>query len=261
MTIETIQNPDGYMKKTSLLHRANLFIRSLIFSIIMAVGVVLYSFLCLLASPLPFRYRYVLIAGFTAFIIRVLKFVCDINYQVKGLENIPKDRTGVVLSKHQSIWETFYLPTVFPRVAIILKRELLWIPFFGWGLATINPIAINRSKKSSAMEQIIKKGKVCLEEGRWILVFPEGTRIPYGKVGNYKGGGARLAVAAGCPVIPVAHNAGRYWSKRGFIKKPGTIQMVIGPVIETKNKTPETVLKEVKEWIEGTIKKIDASHP
>src|SRR5579872_3070853 len=249
------------MKKTSFLHRANLFIRSLIFSIITTVGIILYSFLCLLAYPLPFRYRYALVTGFTGFIIRALKFICHINYHVTGLENIPKDRTGVVLSKHQSVWETFYLPTIFHHTAIILKRELLWLPFFGWGLATIDPIAINRSKKTNAMEQIIKKGKICLDAGRWILVFPEGTRIPYGKVGHYKAGGARLAVTTGYPVIPVAHNAGRYWSKRGFIKKPGTVQMVIGPLIETKNKTPDEVLAEVKDWIEGTIKKIDEKNP
>lgn len=245
------------MKKTSFLHRANLFVRSFIFSMVMAIGIMLYSFLCLLARPLPFRYRYALIIGFTGFIIHILKCICGIHYRVTGLENIPKDRTGVVLSKHQSIWETFYLPTVFPNTAIILKRELLWVPFFGWGLAIIDPIAINRSKKSNAMEQIIKKGKTCLDEGRWILVFPEGTRIPYGKVGHYKAGGTRLAVATGYPVIPVAHNAGRYWSKRGFIKKPGTIQIVIGPLIETTARTPEEVLTEVKNWIEETIKKMD----
>lgn len=249
------------MKRTSLLHRMNLFIRSLIFTIMMATGVILYSFLCILAIPLPFRYRYKLIAGFTRGILIMLKHVCQIDYHVEGLENIPKDRTGIVLSKHQSTWETFYLPTVFPYMAIILKRELLWIPFFGWGLAIIDPIAINRGKKSSAMDQIIKKGKACLKAGRWILVFPEGTRIPYGKVGHYKAGGARLAVATEAPVIPVAHNAGRYWSKRGFIKKPGTVQMVIGPVIETKNKTPDAVLNEVKNWIEETITKIDKDYP
>lgn len=249
------------MKKISLFHRINLFVRSLIFTLIMASAVILYSFLCILAIPLPFRYRYTLITGFTRAILNLLKYVCQIDYHVEGLENIPKDRTGIVLSKHQSTWETFYLPTVFPYMAIILKRELLWIPFFGWGLGIIDPIAINRGKKSSAMEQIITKGKACLNDGRWILVFPEGTRIPYGKVGHYKAGGARLAVATEAPVIPVAHNAGRYWSKRGFIKKPGTVQMVIGPVIETKNKTPDQVLNEVKNWIEDTIKKIDKDYP
>ncbi len=249
------------MKKTSFLCRVNLFIRSLIFTCIMAFSIVLYSFLCILAIPFPFRFRYTLIAGFTHAILNILKYICHIDYHVQGLDNIPIDRTGIVLSKHQSIWETFYLPTVFPHMAIILKRELLWIPFFGWGLATIDPIAINRNKKSSAMDQIIKKGKACLNAGRWILIFPEGTRIPYGKVGHYKAGGARLAVATKAPVIPVAHNAGRYWSKRGFIKKPGTVQMVIGPLIETNNKTPDQVMEEVKNWIEMTIKKIDQDYP
>lgn len=245
------------MKKDSFLHRANLFIRSLLFSTIMVVGIISYSFLCILAVPFPFRYRYALVAGFTKGILNILKWVCHIDYHITGLENIPKDHNGIVLSKHQSIWETFYLPIVFHHSAIILKRELLWVPFFGWGLAIINPIAINRSKKSNAMEQIIQKGKVCLDQGRWIIIFPEGTRIPYGKVGHYKSGGTRLAVATGYPVIPIAHNAGKYWPKRGFIKKPGTIQLVIGPLIETKNKTPDEVLVEVKTWIEETIKKID----
>ncbi len=252
---------EAVMRKPSFFKRVNLFIRSLVFSVLMSVSIILYSFICILGFLLPFRYRYAMIAGFTAFIVNLLKIICQINYHVQGLENIPKDRAGVVLSKHQSVWETFYLPTVFHQAAIILKRELLWLPFFGWGLALVKPIAINRGKKSNAMEQIIKKGKACLDAGRWILVFPEGTRIPYGKVGQYKAGGARLAVATGAPVIPVAHNAGRYWSKRGFIKNPGTVQMVIGPLIETTGKTPDQVLAEVKNWIESTIKKIDCEYP
>ncbi len=241
------------------MHKCNLFFRSLLFSMIMAISIVLYSFVCVLALPLPFRFRFRMISAFTGAMLNILKMICHIDYHVQGLENIPKNRTGIVLSKHQSTWETFYLPTVFHDAAIILKRELLWIPFFGWGLAAANPIAINRSKKASAMDQIIKKGKACLEEGRWIIVFPEGTRIPYGKVGHYKAGGARLAVATGAPVIPIAHNAGRFWPKRGFIKKPGTVQMVIGPLIETKDKTADQVIAEVKDWIETTIKKIDQS--
>ena len=237
------------MKKISFLEKTNLFIRSLIFTTVIATAITIFSFFCVLAKVLPFRYRYTMIVWFTAWVLQVLKYICRINYHVQGLENIPENRTGVVLSKHQSTWETFYLPTVFHQAAIILKKELLWVPFFGWGLANVEPIAIDRKKKSSAMEQIIKKGKACLQAGRWILVFPEGTRIPYGKVGQYKAGGARLAIAAEAPIIPVAHNAGKFWSKRGFIKKPGTIQVVIGPLIETKNKTPDQVMTEVKTWI------------
>ncbi|HSW68943.1 MAG TPA: lysophospholipid acyltransferase family protein [Gammaproteobacteria bacterium] len=245
------------MKTNSCLQKIDLFIRSLMFNTTMAVAIVIYSLLCILSFWLPFRYRYAMISAFTGAIIYILKIICRVDYHVHGLENIPADRVGIVLSKHQSTWETFYLPTIFPHSAIILKRELLWVPFFGWGLSMVDPIAIDRKKKSSAMEQIIKKGKTQLEEGRWIIIFPEGTRIPYGKEGHYKAGGARLAVTTGYPVIPIAHNAGKFWPKRSFIKKPGTVQMVIGPLIETKGRTADQVMTEVKKWIETTIKQME----
>lgn len=244
------------MKKKSFLYKTNLFLRSLLFSIIMLTSMIFQSFVCILASPLPLRYRYPLVTGYVTFIIWVLKVLCRVDYKIEGLENIPKDRAGVILSKHQSTWETFFLPTIFWEPAIILKRELLWVPFFGWGLATVSPIAINRSKRASAMDQVITQGKVCLEQGRWILVFPEGTRTPVGKVGKYRLGGTRLAVATEHPVIPVAHNAGLFWPRRKFIKHPGTVRMVIGPLIETKGRTPEDVLQEAKNWIEGTVLKL-----
>lgn len=244
------------MEKQTFLQTINLFIRSCIFSFIMFTSIIIYSFVCILCSPLPLYYRYKLITAFTRYIIWSLKVICHVNYKIDGLENIPKDRNGVILSKHQSTWETFFLPGIFFEPTIILKKELLWVPFFGWGLATTNPIAINRSKTSSAMEQIITKGKKCLDEGRWILIFPEGTRIPVGQVGNYRLGGARLAVATGYPVIPVAHNAGVHWPRRQFIKIPGTIRMVIGPLIETKGRKPEDVMEEAKNWIESTVQKL-----
>lgn len=246
---------DPSMKK-SFFTKMNLYSRSLLFSVLMSLSVAVYSFFCVLAYPFPFRFRYAMIAAFIGLQIWLLKVICGVNYQIEGLENIPKDRVGVVLSKHQSTWETFLLPRLFHHSAIILKRELLWVPFFGWGLRLVDPIAINRSNKSNAMEQIIRQGKKALDEGRFIIIFPEGTRIPYGKVGNYRSGGARLAVATGYPVIPVAHNAGRYWSKRGILKYPGTIRVVIGPAIETEGKKHEEVLAETKQWIEETVKKI-----
>ncbi len=244
------------MEKKSFLQTINLFIRSSIFSFIMFTSIVIYSFICVLCSPLPLYYRYKLITSFTKFIIWTLKIICQVDYKIDGLENIPKDRNGVILSKHQSTWETFFLPGIFFEPTIILKKELLWVPFFGWGLAITSPIAIDRKNKSTAMEQIIIKGKKRLDEGRWILIFPEGTRIPYGEVGKYRLGGARLAVETGYPVIPVAHDAGRYWPRRGFIKIPGTVHMVIGPLIETKGRTAEDVMEEAKNWIENTVKKL-----
>lgn len=238
--------------------KLNLFIRSLLFSIYSISSIVLYSLVCVLTLPFPLRYRHHVIRYYLSFYFVVLKYLCHINYVVEGLENIPKDRTGIVMSKHQSTWETFFLPLIFHDPAVILKRELLWIPFFGWGLAAAEPIAINRNNRTSAMQQLIEKGRKCLENGRWVLVFPEGTRVAPGVIGYYRLGGARLAVATEHPVIPVAHNAGRVWPKRKFIKKPGTVRVVIGPLIESKGRTPEEVLALTKEWIELTMVRIDS---
>lgn len=238
--------------------QVDLFIRSLIFSIYSIVSLCLYSFIMLLTFMLPLKKRHIAIRAYLRSYIWVLAKVCRINYEVHGLENIPSDRNGVFLSKHQSTWETFYLPLIFRDATPIAKRELLWIPFFGWAFAAAQPITIDRSNKSSAMQQIISKGKKHLEEGHWIMVFPEGTRVLPGEVGQYKLGGARLAVATGYPVVPVAHNAGCFWPKRRFIKQPGTIQVVVGPLIESKDRTAEEVLELAKQWIESTMHRLDS---
>ncbi|HEX4044645.1 MAG TPA: lysophospholipid acyltransferase family protein [Gammaproteobacteria bacterium] len=230
----------------------NLFIRSSIFFLYSGISIALYSFLCICSFPFPLRYRQWLIRTYLRFYIYLLKIICHVDYRVHGLENIPTTRKGVILCKHQSTWETFFLPTLFHNLAIILKRELLWVPFFGWGLATLDPIAIDRRKKASAMQQIIEKGKKCLADGRWILVFPEGTRMPVGHAGKYQLGGARLAIAANCPIIPIAHNAGRFWPRKSFIKHPGVIQVIVGPVIESEGRTPEELMGLAKAWIETT---------
>ncbi len=235
----------------------NLWVRSSIFAVFSLTGVIVWSTVIIFSWVLPLRTRHLLVRSYLKFYLDVLKWLCHVDYQVSGLENIPKDRVGVVLSKHQSAWETFFLPTVFHAPAVILKRELYWVPFFGLALAASDPIAINRKNKTSAMQQVIKKGATRLAAGRWVLVFPEGTRIPYGKVGHYKLGGARLAVATGYPVIPVAHNAGKYWPKKSFLKYPGTVRVVIGPMMETKDRTPEEVMAEVQAWIEGQIQRMD----
>jgi 1-acyl-sn-glycerol-3-phosphate acyltransferase len=233
----------------------NLFIRSLFIFLFSCVTIPIYSFFCLASLLLfvPLRYRCALVRSYLHIHIFLLKKICRIDYQIEGLGNIPKNRPVIILSKHQSTWETFFLPLIFHAPAIILKRELLWIPFFGWGLAVTDPIAIDRGKQKSAMQQIINKGKQCLQKGRSILVFPEGTRIPFGQVGKYKLGGARLAVETHTPILPVAHNAGRFWPKGKFIKTPGTIRIVIGPLIETEGQKTEVVLEQVKSWIENTV--------
>lgn len=236
--------------------RFNLFIRSLIFSIYMMITVCLYSVLVMLSILVPLRYRFMLIRAYLRHNLWVLKKVCLIDYKVEGLHHVSKKHLGIVMSKHQSTWETFFLPLVFHDPAIIIKRELLWTPFFGWAMSVSDPIAINRSKRNSAMQQIITKGKACLEQGRWILIFPEGTRVPYGTVGHYKLGGARLAIATGYPIIPVAHNAGRYWGRRRFIKQPGTIRLVIGAPIDSHGRAPDELLATTKDWIESTVTRL-----
>jgi len=158
--------------KNSFLTKLNLFIRSLIFNLFLPIVTIFYSFFSVCMFPFPLRYRYAVIMAWTSMMVWVLKKVCHIDYEVKGLENIPKNRNAIIMSKHQSTWETFFLPTLFYQCAIILKRELLWVPFFGWGLATIDPIAINRKAGTTAMDQIIAQGRRCLEAGRFILVFP-----------------------------------------------------------------------------------------
>lgn len=237
--------------------KLNLFIRSSIFLIVSVSTMVIYSILALLALPFPMHIRHWLIRPYLRFYFWLLKVVCHIDYHIEGLENIPKDRNGIVMCKHQSTWETFFIPLLFHNPAAIAKRELLWIPFFGWGLAISGPIAINRSKKSSSMQQILAKGTQYLHEGRWIMFFPEGTRVAPGIIGHYKLGGARLAAATGYPVVPIAHNAGRCWPRRQFIKRPGTVRMVIGPVIESKGRSAEEIMDEAKNWIESTMLRID----
>lgn len=148
------------------------------------------------------------------------------------------------------------LQEVFPPLVWVLKRELLWIPFFGWGLAVLNPIAINRKAGRHAMHQVVEQGTQRLNAGRWVVVFPEGTRVPPGTRGRYRAGGALLATESGYPVVPVAHNAGEYWAKGQFLKRPGTIRVVVGPLIQSRGRKPEEILAEAQDWIESTMARI-----
>lgn len=186
-----------------------------------------------------------------AIIIKWLNFSCGITLRIDGLENIP-DTPCVVLSKHQSGWETFYLQRLLRPVSTILKKELFWIPFFGWGLYFMHPIAINRSNPREAMKQILAQGKQRLAQGNNVLIYPEGTRTPIGQTGNYGRSGAALAIAAGVPVLPVAHNAGYCWPAHQFIKWPGRIRMVIGKPIDTADSDSRQLTEQVKNWIEST---------
>jgi 1-acyl-sn-glycerol-3-phosphate acyltransferase len=235
----------------------SLYVRSLLFSMIMIVSSAFHCVLCLLAAPLPLKRRYRLTRLWMVAMIWVGKVLCHINYRVEGGSHLRGIKNAVILSKHQSAWETIFLAAMFDQAAVIVKKELLWLPFFGWGLALLKPIAINRTKSRLAMQQIMQQGKQYLEEGRWVLVFPEGTRVAPGEAGKYRVGGAKLAAEAGYPVIPVAHNAGHCWSRRKFLKTPGLIRMVFGPPIYPEGKSPEEILGLAKDWIEDTMGKIE----
>jgi 1-acyl-sn-glycerol-3-phosphate acyltransferase len=186
-------------------------------------------------------------------VTRLTRIIVGISYRVEGLENLPAG-PAVILSKHQSAWETIVFQQIFPPLSFVLKKNLLYIPFFGWGLALFSPIAIDRAAGREALKQIEAQGKQRLKSGFWVLIFPEGTRVAPGESGQYQVGGAWLAVKAGVPVVPVAHNAGRCWPKNGFVKYPGEIVVKIGSPIETVGRKATQVAAESEAWIESTMR-------
>lgn len=229
-----------------------LFLRSLLFLLLKAAFTVPFALFILVLFFLPPIPRYRAITLWARMVIWLARVVVGIRYEVKGLENLPSEPC-VVLAKHQSAWETIAFQLIFPPLSFVLKKNLLYIPFFGWGLALFSPIAIDRGAGREAMKQIEAQGKERLKTGFWVLVFPEGTRVAPGEKGNYQPGGAWLAAKAGVPVLPVAHNAGRCWPRNAFVKRPGTITVVIGPAIATAGRKATQVLAETEAWIEHAM--------
>jgi len=221
----------------------------------MIVTTIIWATCGLFTAPLPYRMRYRLITSWTHFNLWCLKYVCGLDYEVHGRENIPTG-PAVVMSKHQSAWETMALQKFFSPQVWVLKRELLYLPFFGWSLALLRPIAINRSAGTEAIRQLVEQGTERLQSGAWVVVFPEGTRIAPGQRGKYRAGGALLAEKAGYPVIPVAHNAGEFWGRKQWIKWPGTIQVRIGRPIDPKGSSAAKIRDQVEEWIENQMLEI-----
>jgi 1-acyl-sn-glycerol-3-phosphate acyltransferase len=232
--------------------RPVLYLRSTLFWLVFALLIVVFALLLLMSVPLPFNKRFLLTRAWSTLTIAWLRITCKLRYEVQGLENIGPG-PGIVFAKHQSTWETLTLNFWFTPQSWVVKRELLWAPVFGWGMYLMQPIALNRGAGKQAVEQLVEQGRDRLRQGRWVIIFPEGTRIPPGKKGRYRVGGAVLAQRTGCPVTPVAHNAGEFWPRRRFLKKPGTIKVRIGPPIETANKTAQQILAEAEQWIEGQM--------
>ncbi len=234
---------------------AGLVVRSALFWLGLVLSTVAYAPLTLLTYPLPFAQRSRFVALWSHFNIWWLGVTCRLFYRVQGREHLP-GTNAVVLSKHQSAWETLALQFLFPAQTWVLKRELLWIPFFGWGLAMLEPIAIDRKATRKALRQVLEQGTERLRAGRWVIVFPEGTRVAPGETRRFSQSGAALAVASGYPVIPVAHNAGEYWPRRGFVKRPGTITLAVGPAIFPQGRSAAQVTALAEQWIENTMREI-----
>lgn len=221
----------------------------------MFISSIYISIVATIFLPFSFRVRYFVINFYSVLNLWVLKHMCRIDYRVEGLENIP-DEACIIFSKHQSALETMIVQRVFPPLTFVVKRELTMIPFFGWGLKAIDPIAIDRKAGRRAIVEIVQQGIDRLKKGIWIVIYPEGTRSRPGTKQRYKMGGAILAAKSGHKVIPLAHTAGEYWPKGFVSRQTGTIVMSIGPAIDTTGKTPDQIMQEAELWIESKMKEI-----
>jgi len=190
------------------------------------------------------------------------RVICGVKYRVHGLQHLPSaadERSAVVLAaKHQSIWETFAFPTIMSHpLAYVFKRELLYVPFFGWAIGRLDMIHIDRSKRNEAWNKVASQGKRLATEGIWVIMFPEGTRTPRGSQGSYKSGAARLAIAAGVPIVPIAASSAKCWPRKSFLLRPGVVDVSIGPAISSDGRQPDELMRQVEVWIETEMRRLD----
>jgi 1-acyl-sn-glycerol-3-phosphate acyltransferase len=232
-------------------------LRSLIFTTYMMASACLFGGVMALGFWLPYRAQFAIARTWAVILLWVLERLCGLKYVVEGREHIPAGN-HIVMSNHTSAWETVAQFLIFPPQVWVLKRELLWIPFVGWGLKLLRPIAINRGEGHRAVNQVIDQGKARLADGLWIIIFPEGTRVIAGETRKFGVSGAMLSIASGKSLVPLSHNAGTFWPRRGFVKKPGTIRVVIGKPIEPGGKNPRQLNEEVKLAIDAGLARIAA---
>jgi 1-acyl-sn-glycerol-3-phosphate acyltransferase len=231
------------------------FLRSLLFMILLSILVVATVLGLLLTFWRPPRQRRLFVMPMVRMIMGLVRSLLRIDQRVLGTENIPA-RPCIIMSKHQSAWETFALQEIFPLTSFVYKRELHWLPFFGWGLKLMPFVGIDRTAGKAALNQVAERGKKRLDEGYSIVIFPEGTRVAPGHHRRYKIGGAHLAVTSGAPVVPVALNSGECWRRKAFIKTPGTVTVSIGPAIDPAGKTAEQVNAAAEAWVEAEMRRI-----
>ena len=242
-------------------------IRTFVFYLLLSLSALFWCTLSMFVAPfLPFRLRYRFINVYWCrFAVWLTGAMLGIRYEVIGAEHVPS-QPCVILANHQSTWETFFLSCYFQPLSQVLKRELLYVPFFGWAMAMLRPIAIDRDNPKAALKHIAKKGDELLKDNIWVLIFPEGTRVPVGQMGKFSRGGAALAAHAGLPVLPVAHNAGRFWPKQGWSKTPGCIDVIYGPPLYAKGEDSRSIAElnqRAEAWIAEQMARIDppASQP
>lgn len=232
----------------SLLFTAFLFVWTFVYAIVFVA----------MAGLMPFQRRFVLARLWAVVLLRALAWTCRLRHTVEGREHLPGG-SHVALWKHSSSWETIAMNVIFPRQVWVLKRELTWIPVIGWGIRLLHAIAIDRRSGHVAVNQVVEQGKQRLAEGDWIMIFPEGTRTAPGETRKYGVSGALLAAEAGKKVVPVAHNAGYFWPRRGLRKRPGLIRVVIGPAIDCAGRDPRSINQQAQEWIEAQVARLAAN--
>jgi 1-acyl-sn-glycerol-3-phosphate acyltransferase len=234
-------------------------LRSLLFALALVAITPPYALFSFLTFPFRPLTRYRIIGSWSLIVMAFSRHILGIRRRVIGIENLPAE-PAVILSKHQSAWETLAFQEIFPPLCFVLKRELLRVPFFGWGLAQMSMIAIDRAAGKDALAQVVEQGNARMREGFWVVVFPEGTRVAPGTSRRYKIGGAWLAAHTGAKVVPVAHNAGEFWPRNALIKRPGEVVVSIGPPIEAAGREPDEVNAEAQAWIEGEMRRLFPGH-
>ena len=238
-------------------------IKSVLHMLWMLVTVVPVALVLLTAALLQFNGHvlYRMAVFWLSLAVHGARYITGIRYVVQGRENLPaNDQPCILLVKHQSTYETFLMPVIMPKdLAYVFKRELLYVPFFGWAIGQLDMIHIDRKLKSQAFQKVVQQGKDLLDKGIWVIMFPEGTRIERGQSGNYKSGGTRLAIETGVPVIPIAVNSAVCWPRKAFIKKPGIVTVSIGQAIPSLGRQPDELMVDVESWIENEMRVLDPS--
>ena len=237
-------------------------LRSTLHMAFMFVTVIPYTLLILLARLLGAKgnVRYAFAQKWLTLSIDAARVIMGIRYQVQGQENLPVGETSpaILLVKHQSTYETFLMPAIMPHpLAYVFKKELLYVPFFGWAIGSLDMIHIDRSQRAKAFAKVVEQGQALLDRGVWVIMFPEGTRIPRGERGSYKTGGTRLAIATGAPVIPIAVTSAKCWPRKAFVKTSGVVDVSIGKPIPSVGRDAEELMREVETWIEAEMHRLD----